>query len=99
MPPAPKSKVVPKFAFGDMSDSDAEEQPEEKRNLKATKGGFDFGMMDDDSENDSHKEEDHKGDQQFKLPQKRFMDKPANRNQGNQLELNLDSNQENQFML
>jgi hypothetical protein len=62
MPPAPKSKVMPKFAFGDMSDSEAEEEPEEKRNPKAAKGGFDFGMMDDDSENDSQKDENSQND-------------------------------------
>jgi hypothetical protein len=95
MPPAPKSKVVPKFAFGDMSNSDAEEEHEPKRNPKGAKGGFDFGMMNDDSENGSLKEEEHQDGQQFKGPKNKFMDQPPIKSHGNHLELNLDSNQEN----
>lgn len=53
---------MPKFAFGDMSDSEAEEEPEEQRNPKTAKGGFDFGMMDDESENDSQKDENSQND-------------------------------------
>lgn len=51
MPPAPKSKVAPKFAFGAMSDSDEEEEDDHddasnKRVQRGAQGkGFDFGMM------------------------------------------------------
>ena len=62
MPPAPKSKVMPKIAFGDMSDSEGGEEPEEKMNPKAAKVGLEFSMMDDDSENDSQKDEDSQND-------------------------------------
>ena len=49
MPPAPKSKVAPKFAFGAMSDSEEEPEDPQDGTRRLPRGGqgkgFDFGMM------------------------------------------------------
>mgnify|MGYP006893259935 CR=1 FL=1 len=58
MPPAPKSKVAPKFDFDDISSENGSAK-EEVAKPAAAKGGFDFGLMSDEEEEEQI---------EFKLP-------------------------------
>lgn len=52
MPPAPKSKVVPKFEFDQMSDNSHNSDGAMHMPPPAKKGGFDFGLDNENSDND-----------------------------------------------